>query len=113
MPGIYPSADGTGPRNFINGLGSVANDISVVKSLRITEKHGIELRATAYNAFNQVRRIGTNTSIQYKANGATLASGFSIINTPAQLAATQAAKTFRSGVDLQLVSHRRRVLGSF
>ena len=32
-------------------------------------------------------------SIQYKANGATLASGFSIINTPSLLAANQAAKT--------------------
>jgi hypothetical protein len=93
VPGIYPSADGTGPRNFINGLGSAANDISLAKSIHITEKHAIELRATAYNAFNQVRRLGTNSSIQYKANGATLASGFSIINTPAQLAATQAAKS--------------------
>jgi hypothetical protein len=40
-----------------------------------------------------VRRLGTNSSIQYKANGATFASGFTIINTPAQLAATQAAKS--------------------
>jgi hypothetical protein len=40
-----------------------------------------------------VRRLGTNTTVQYKANGATLAQGFSIINTPAQLAALQAAKT--------------------
>ena len=93
VPAIYPAATGTGTRNFINGLGSWANDISVVKTIRITEKHGIELRATAYNAFNNVRRLGTNTSIQYKANGATFAQGFSIINSPAQLAATQAAKT--------------------
>ena len=93
LPGIYPAADGTGSRNFINGLGSAANDISVAKSIHITEKHAIELRATAYNAFNQVRRLGTNTTVQYKANGATFASGFSVINTPAQLAATQAAKS--------------------
>jgi hypothetical protein len=38
VPGIYPSADGTGPRNFIHGLGSWANDISVAKTLKITEK---------------------------------------------------------------------------
>jgi hypothetical protein len=93
VPGIYPSADGTGPRNFINGLGSAANDISIAKSLHITEKHAIELRATAYNAFNQVRRFGANSSIQYRAKGPTLASGFSIINTPDQLAATQAARS--------------------
>lgn len=93
VPGIYPSADGTGPRNFINGLGSFTNDLTLVKTIRITEKHGIELRATAFNLFNDVRRINTNSSIQYKANGPTAASGFSIINTPDQLAATQAAKT--------------------
>ncbi|HEY2015937.1 MAG TPA: carboxypeptidase regulatory-like domain-containing protein [Bryobacteraceae bacterium] len=93
VPGIYPAADGTGPRNFIDGLGSFTNDVSVVKRIRITEKHGIELRATAFNLFNSVRRINTLSSIQYKANGATLANGFSIINTPGQLAATQAAKT--------------------
>jgi hypothetical protein len=93
VPALYPAADGTGSRNFLHGLGSFANDISLVKTLRITEKHGIELRATAYNAFNNVRRLGTNTTVQYKANGATFAQGFSVINTPAQLGATQAAKT--------------------
>ena len=93
VPGIYPTADGTGPRNFINGLGSFTNDLSVVKTIRITEKHGIELRASAFNLFNNVRRINTNTSIQYKALGPTAASGFTIINTPDVLAASQAAKT--------------------
>jgi hypothetical protein len=100
VPALYPGNDGTGPRNFIHGLGSAANDISVVKTLRITEKHGIELRATAYNAFNQVRRLGTNTTVQYKANGANFTQGFSILNTPAQLAATQAAKTPADAVSI-------------
>jgi hypothetical protein len=93
VPAIFPGADGSGPRNFINGLGSFSNDLSVVKTLRITEKHGIEFRASAFNLFNDVRRINTLSSIQYKANGATTAAGFSIINTPEQLAASQAAKS--------------------
>jgi Carboxypeptidase regulatory-like domain len=93
VPAIYPSSDGTGPRNFIDGLGSFTNDITVVKMIRITEKHGIELRATAFNLFNSVRRINTLSSIQYKAAGASVASGFNIINSPSQLAAIQAGKT--------------------
>ncbi len=93
VPAIYPAADGTGPRNFINGLGSFTNDLSIVKMIRITEKHAIELRGTAFNLFNNPRRINTLSSIQYKANGPTFASGFTIINTPSQLGAIQAAKT--------------------
>jgi len=93
VPSIYPAADGTGPRNFINGLGSFTNDLSVVKTIKIKERHRLEIRATAFNLFNSVRRLNTNSSIQYKANGATFSSGFNIINTPDQLAANQAAKT--------------------
>jgi hypothetical protein len=93
VPSIYPSADGTGPRNFINGLGSFNNDVSVVKTIRITERHSVELRGSAFNLFNNVRRLNTNTSVQYKANGAAFANGFSVINTPDLLAASQAAKT--------------------
>jgi hypothetical protein len=93
VPALYPAADGTGQRNFINGKGSFTNDLSVVKTIRITEKHGIELRASAFNLFNSVRRINTLSSIQFKANGATAAAGFSIINSPDQLAALQSAKT--------------------
>jgi hypothetical protein len=44
-----------------------------------------------FNPFNQVRRLSTNSTIQYKANGPTYASGFTIINTGAQLAANQVA----------------------
>ena len=93
VPAIYPSADGTGPRNFINGLGSFTNDLSVTKAIRITEHHGIELRASAFNLFNNPRRISTNSSIQYKANGPTYSDGFHTINTPDELAANEAAKS--------------------
>ncbi len=45
--------DGTGPRNFLNGLGSFANDMSLVKPIRVHEKYGFELRVNAFNPFNQ------------------------------------------------------------
>jgi hypothetical protein len=83
-----PASDGTGPRNFLNGRGSFANDTSLLKSIKIHEKYAFELRV---NPFNNVRRMSTNGSIQYKALGPTYASGFTIINTPAQLAANQVA----------------------
>jgi len=80
---------GTGPRNFLNGLGSFANDMSLIKTIRVFKEHGIELRINAFNPFNQVRRLSTNSSIQYKALGPTYASGFTIINTGAALATAQ------------------------
>jgi len=82
---------GTGPRNFLNGLGSFTNDMSLIKTIRVTEKHALELRINAFNPFNQVRRLSANSSIQYKANGPNYSDGFTIINTPAQLAANQLA----------------------
>jgi len=87
VPGIYPSSDGKGVRNFLDGKGSFANDISIVKSIRITEEHAFELLVTLYKAFNQPRWTSINSSIQYKANGKTFADGFSVFNLPDQLAA--------------------------
>jgi hypothetical protein len=82
---------GTGPRNFLKGLGSFTNDMSLIKMIKVTENHGIELRINAFNPFNNVRRINTNSTIQYKANGPSYSNGFTIINTPAALAAVQVA----------------------
>ncbi|HLK67449.1 MAG TPA: carboxypeptidase regulatory-like domain-containing protein [Bryobacteraceae bacterium] len=89
LPGL--ATTGVGPRNFLNGLGSFTNDMSLIKTIRVKEKYGFELRINAFNPFNQVRRINTNTSIQYKANGPNFSDGFTIINTGAQLAANQVA----------------------
>jgi len=86
LPAIYPSADGTGPRQFLNGPGTFVNDMSIVKTFAIHESKRIELRANFYNTFNQVRRTQVNSSAQYKANGATFAQGFSLSNAPTQLA---------------------------
>jgi hypothetical protein len=60
--------------------------MTVTKRFNITERKTLELRVSAYNAFNQVRRTSLNTSIQYKAAGSTFAQGFSVYNTPDQLA---------------------------
>jgi hypothetical protein len=32
----------------------------------VAKEHGIELRINAFNPFNQVRRLSTNSSTQYK-----------------------------------------------
>jgi hypothetical protein len=65
--------------------------MSLIKNIKVTEKHAFELRINVFNPFNNVRRINNQPSIQYKANGPTYASGFTIINTGAQLAAAQVA----------------------
>jgi hypothetical protein len=90
LGGLYPTADGRGPRNYITRPGNFANDMTLTKSFRIKESHAFELRAAFYNAFNQVRRTSVNTSLQYKANGRTYADGFSLFNTPEQLAGRNA-----------------------
>jgi hypothetical protein len=105
IAGVYPSADGTGPRNYLVRPSSFANDMTLTKAFTIKENHAFELRAAFYNAFNQVRRNGVNTSLQYKANGKTVADGFSLFNTPEQLAARNSTLTgtalynqYRAGV---------------
>jgi hypothetical protein len=86
VPGIFPAADGTGPRNFLTAPGTFVNDISLVKMIRIRESKTLEFRVDAFNLFNQVRRVNLNTSEQYKANGAAFSQGFSVYNTPEELA---------------------------
>ena len=82
LPGIYPASDGTGPRNFLHGLPSFGNDLSLIKNFTVQGGRGLELRANFYNIFNNVRRITVNNGITYKAKGTTFAEGFDIINTP-------------------------------
>lgn len=82
VPAIFPSADGTGPRNFLHGRGSFANDISLVKQFRLHDRQRIELRANVYNVFNNVRWLTVNNSVQYKANGPAFGDGFRVFNTP-------------------------------
>jgi hypothetical protein len=105
LPGIYPQGDGRGPRNYLKARGAFSNDLTVTKAFRITESTAFELRASAFNAFNQVRRPVIASSIQYKAKGRTLADGFTILNTPEANAArvtsggpTAVYNAYRTGV---------------
>ena len=105
MPQTYPQGDGKGPRNYLLGRGSYSNDLTLTKSFRITETKAIEIRASAFNLFNQVRRPVIATSIQYKAKGRTLADGFTVQNTPEANASrvtsgnpTAVFNAYRSGV---------------
>ena len=91
VPSIYPAADGTGPRNFVDGKGTFTNNLTLIKAFKFKERYSFELKASAYNAFNQVRRTSVNNSVQYKANGATFADGFRVYNTPDQVQARLAA----------------------
>jgi hypothetical protein len=87
VPGIFPTSDGTEPRNFVNGRGSFSNDLSLVKQFRIGNGPRLEVRANVFNVFNNVRRLAINNTLQFKANGATYADGFRLFNTPELLEA--------------------------
>jgi hypothetical protein len=93
VPGTYPSSNGTGALNYLLGPGVWQNDMNLVKTFHITEKKTLEFRVNAYNAFNTVRRAANpatntvNASIQFKANGSSFGQGFTVYNTPDQLAA--------------------------
>lgn len=102
VPGIFPASNGTGPVNYLTGPGVWQNDMNLVKVFHITERKTLEFRINGYNVFNQVRRAASpatsavNTSVQFKANGATFAQGFTVYNTPEELAARQLATTSNS-----------------
>ncbi len=93
IPQIYPQGNGTGPRNYLTAPGTFANDMTMSKKFTIVEGKTLELRVSAYNAFNQVRRTVLNTGIQYKAQGVSYSNGFAVYNTPDQLASRVAAGT--------------------
>ncbi len=93
VPQIYPAGNGTGPRNYITQPGTFGNDMTMSKKFIIREGYTLELRVSAYNAFNNVRRTTINSSITYKALGASYANGFEVYNTPEQVVSRLAANT--------------------
>lgn len=105
VPQIYPQGKGTGPMNYITQPGTFANDMTMSKKFIFREGYTLELRVSAYNAFNQVRRTTINSGIVYKAMGASYSKGFEVYNTPTQMAARYAADSaltdfneYRTGV---------------
>lgn len=77
--------DGTGSRNYLWGPGTFSNDINISKQFPIREKMGLELRASLFNPFNQVRRQVLNNGFTFKMRGATAAEGAYLFNSPDQL----------------------------
>jgi outer membrane receptor protein involved in Fe transport len=121
LPGV--PGDGMGSRNFLWSPGTFSNDINLSKKFPIRDEMGLELRASLFNPFNQVRRQELNTSFTYKMKGKTLEDGYYLYNSPQQLVAnllankptaTEAEKynQFRNGVghsNLTTVMDNRRI----
>ena len=85
LPGI--GNPGLGSRNYLWSPGTYSNDVTVRKTFPIHESMGMELRASFFNLFNNVRRQTLNTAVAYKMKGAQLSDGYSIFNSPEQLQA--------------------------
>ena len=109
VPGLFPVADGTGPRNFLRGRGTFVNDISLIKQFRLDTRRRIELRANFYNVFNNTRRVGVNESVTFKANGPNFSDGFTVFNTPE----ANVARSRANGItdELQLYNQYRAGVG--
>jgi hypothetical protein len=85
IPAIFPAANGTGSLNYLTMPSTFGNDLSLSKRIRVRESKAIELRISAYNAFNNTRRSRLNSSITYRANGANWSDGFTVYNTAQQI----------------------------
>ncbi|MBI4877569.1 MAG: carboxypeptidase regulatory-like domain-containing protein [Acidobacteria bacterium] len=74
--------DGMGSRNYLFSPGTFSNDINISKMFPIREGKGLELRASFFNPFNQVRRQEINTGATYKMRGAKMSDGYYLFNSP-------------------------------
>lgn len=82
IPGI--PGDGRGSRNYLWSPGTFSNDINISKNFPIREKMGLELRASLFNPFNQVRRQDVNSTFTFKMKGANFSDGYYLFNSPEQ-----------------------------
>jgi hypothetical protein len=73
---------GMGSRNYLWSPGTFSNDINISKMFPLREGKGLELRASFFNPFNQVRRQDINTGHTFKMRGAKLADGYYLYNSP-------------------------------
>ncbi|MEK7403466.1 MAG: carboxypeptidase regulatory-like domain-containing protein [Acidobacteriota bacterium] len=108
MPPEIPDV-GMGSRNYLWSPGTFSNDINISKMFPIREGKGLELRASLFNPFNQVRRQDTNTGHTFKMHGPKMSDGYYLFNSPERLvenllsrvgSATEAEKynQYRGGV---------------
>ena len=105
------TAFGMGSRSYLKTPGTFSNDITVTKQIAVKEGVGFELRASVFNLFNSARYQDVITAANYKANGATFASGQTLINTPEALQATL-LKSNPSATAQALYSQYRTGVGS-
>ncbi|MCZ2153265.1 MAG: TonB-dependent receptor [Bryobacterales bacterium] len=82
--GVPAFGDGTGSRNYLWTPGTFSNDINLSKTFPIRERTELEMRASFFNPFNQVRRQDLNTAFTFKMKGRTLADGYMLNNSPEQ-----------------------------
>jgi hypothetical protein len=73
---------GMGSRNYLWSPGTFSNDVNITKQFPVREGMGLELRASFFNPFNQVRRQDLNTSHTYKMKGPKLSDGYYLYNSP-------------------------------
>jgi hypothetical protein len=81
--GINPQ--GMGSMSYLWSPGTFSNDINITKQFPIKEGIGMELRASFFNPFNQVRRQDLNTGLTFKMKGSQLSNGYYLYNSPEQL----------------------------
>ncbi len=82
-PGIPDQ--GLGSRNYLYSPGTFSNDVNISKLFTLREGKALELRASLFNPFNQVRRQDTNTGHTYKMRGRGLSDGYYLFNAPEAL----------------------------
>ena len=104
-----PGGVGTGSLTYLRTPGTFSNDITLTKQMPIWEKYSVEIRVSVFNLFNSTRYQDINTSLAYKMNGATFASGTTLINTPQALLNTYLASTPGANAQAQFNQYRTGV----
>lgn len=85
--------DGRGSRNYLWSPGTFSNDINISRTFPFDENKGLELRASFFNPFNQVRRQDVNTGLTYKMKGPKLSDGYTLFNAPQTLVDNLVSRT--------------------
>jgi trimeric autotransporter adhesin len=85
---------GTASRNSIPGPGTIANNMSLSKTMQLGETRSFEIRATADNVFNTVQYSGVNTTL-FSGKGADLAQPFGQVDSVAAMRSFNFLARFR------------------
>jgi hypothetical protein len=73
---IFPCGTfGNAPRNFIEGPGTVQNNMSLSKTMQLGETRSMEIRATMNNVFNTVQYSGVDNNVASPTFGQVTSAG--------------------------------------